>query len=470
MKLDKKVKASAFYLFGNLFDKAIAFVTVPIFTRMLSTEEYGVLNTYLSWVSIFAIVVGLSLGQTLRSAYYEKKEKLDGYLSSIYTLATLDFILSLGIVCLLSYFVDFQIPRFMLVLCLTQSFFQFIRDTYAMKLMMAMDYVKRTLILAIPNVLVAILSVILIWRLDYDKYMGRIYSYVFVYAVIGICCMVTQYRRGKTVVSIGNWKYGLSLSLPLILHSFSCVILSNSDRIMITQFVGATETAIYSLVYNLSLMMTVITSSLENVWIPWFSERINAGDKASINRVVGPYILGGAVLTVGVMYLAPEAIQLMAPEEYWSGKAMIPPLVGSVFVMFLYSISVNLEYFKKSTKTIARNTITAALSNLLLNYIFIPRFGATAAAYTTLASYALSLVLHYLDGKRLDADLFPIQHYLLPVLIVMAASTLYYPILGLWYIRWLLAAGTAIAAFVYLFKMGVGSMFVSHKKTGKERN
>lgn len=463
MRLDKKFKASVFYLIGNLFDKAIAFITVPIFTRMLSTEEYGILNTYLSWVSIFAIVVGLSLGQTLRSAYYEKKDMLEGYLSSIYTLAILDFAVSLVAVLVLSAFVNFQITRMMLVLCLTQSFFQFVRDTYAMKLMMAMDYVKRTLILAIPNVLVALLSVVFIWKMDSEKFMGRIYAYVLVYAAIGVFCMVSQYCRGKTVVSIDNWKYGLSLSLPLILHSFSCVILSNSDRIMITKYANPTETAVYSLVYNLSLMMTVITSSFENVWIPWFSSQMYKGETASINRAVGPYILGGAVLTVGVMFVAPEAIWLLAPEEYWSGKLMVPPLVASVFVIFLYTISVNLEYYKKSTRTIARNTIVAAASNLVLNFIFIPRFGAVAAAYTTLASYALSLVLHYLDGNRLSPELFPLKHYLIPVLAVAIASFAYYPILNLWYVRWLLAAGLAGAALVYAWKKGIIFKLISRK-------
>lgn len=463
MRLDKKFKASAFYLIGNLFDKAIAFITVPIFTRMLSTDEYGILNTYLSWVSIFAIVVGLSLGQTLRSAYYEKKDTLEGYLSSIYTLAILDFVVSLVVVLVLSFFVDFQITRMMLVLCLTQSFFQFVRDTYAMKLMMSMDYVKRTLILAIPNVLVALLSVVFIWQMDSQKHMGRIIAYVLVYALIGLVCMVSQYRRGKTVVSIDNWKYGLSLSLPLILHSFSCVILSNSDRIMITKYAGSTETAIYSLVYNLSLMMTVITSSFENVWIPWFSDRMHKEETENINRAVGPYILGGAVLTVGVMFVAPEAIWLLAPEEYWSGKLMVPPLVASVYVMFLYTISVNLEYYKKSTGTIARNTIVAAVSNLILNYIFIPRFGAVAAAYTTLASYTVSLALHYLDGKRLSPELFPLKHYLIPTLVVAIASFAYYPILNLWYVRWVLAAGLAGVALAYMWKKGLVAQLISRK-------
>ena len=435
----KAIKASMFYMVGNLFDKAIAFITIPIFTRMLSTSEYGILNTYTSWVSIFAIIVGLSLGQTLRSAYYEKKGELESYLSSIYTLAIIDFVITVFVALIISLFFDFQITRFMLVLCVSQSFMQFVRDTYAMKLMMAMNYVKRTLVLAVPNILVAILSIVFIWFMDNDKYMGRIYAYVLVYAFITLICLISQFYKGKVLVNKSYWKYGLSLSLPLILHSISCVILSNSDRIMITKFTNASETGIYSLIYNMSMMTTVITSSFENVWIPWFSEKMNVGELKSINHAVFPYIFGTSALVAGVMFVCPEALMVLAPKTYWGGKYMIPPLMCAVFITFLYTISVNLEYYKKSTKTIAKNTMIAASTNIVLNFIFIPQFGAVAAAYTTLASYIISFVLHYIDGKHLNKELFPIKSYVLPLVMVTACVGIYYLFIDLLIVRWIAA-------------------------------
>lgn len=80
-------KAGFFYLFGNLFNKAIAFITIPIFTRLMSTSDYGIVNTYMSWVTILSVIVGLSLGNSIRNAHVDYKNDMDGYLSSIFFLS-----------------------------------------------------------------------------------------------------------------------------------------------------------------------------------------------------------------------------------------------------------------------------------------------------------------------------------------------------------------------------------------------
>ena len=216
-------------------------------------------------------------------------------------------------------------------------------------------------------------------------------------------------------------------------------------------------------------MITVITSSLENVWIPWFSEKLNNGDKSSINRAVGPYIFCSAILISAVMFVSPEIIQILAPKEYWSGKTFIPPLMISVFVTFLYTISTNLEYYKKSTKTIAKNTAIAAISNLILNLIFIPRYGAIAAAYTTLVSYIISFLMHYKDGKKLDSDLFPVNKYILPSIIIMLAWLTYYMTLQIWIARWILAFACMVFMLFYLQKNGYLPFEIIKHKFGRRK-
>ena len=89
------------YIFGNLFNKAIAFITVPIFTRILTTEEYGIVNTYAAWVNLMAVVVGISLGNSIRNAFLEMGDELGKYISSIFTLATVNF----GIVSVIFIFI-----------------------------------------------------------------------------------------------------------------------------------------------------------------------------------------------------------------------------------------------------------------------------------------------------------------------------------------------------------------------------
>ena len=261
-------------MIGNLFDKAIVFLTVPIFTRMMSTNDYGIVNTYLSWVSILSLIVGLSLGNSIRSAYIEYKDDINGYISSILFLSLLNFILTsiiiIGFVKIFAKNIDYML----VVLCLVQSFMSFIINTISIKYMMGIEFIKRTLLLALPNIVITIISIIFISNMSKEKYLGRILAYVLVFTIIGMIYFIRCIIIGKKLISKEYWKYAISLSLPLIFHGLCMNILATSDRTIITIFKGASEAGIYSLVYNFSMIATVVVSSLESVWIPWFNNRI----------------------------------------------------------------------------------------------------------------------------------------------------------------------------------------------------
>ena len=79
----KEVKAGAFYLAGNIVSKAVAFLTIPVFTRLLTTSEYGIVNTYSSWVQIVSVIMTLSLFNSFRTAVVEKKDDFDAYCASV---------------------------------------------------------------------------------------------------------------------------------------------------------------------------------------------------------------------------------------------------------------------------------------------------------------------------------------------------------------------------------------------------
>ena len=126
----KIIKNGSLYIFGNLFNKAIAFITVPIFTRILTTEEYGIVNTYAAWVNLMAVVVGISLGNSIRNAFLEMGDELGKYISSIFTLATVNF----GIVSVIFIFIanNINLPNELVWLCLIESFSNFIINVVVM--------------------------------------------------------------------------------------------------------------------------------------------------------------------------------------------------------------------------------------------------------------------------------------------------------------------------------------------------
>lgn len=96
------------------------------------------------------------------------------------------------------------------------------------------------------------------------------------------------------------------------------------------------------------------------------------------------------------MMVGPEIVKLLASSKYWEGIGIIPPVVLANYIIFAYTLYVNIEHFYKKTPYITLNTVIAAGLNLILNYIFIPRYGYMAAAYTTLVACYLFFVLENL--------------------------------------------------------------------------
>lgn len=415
IRILKQVKMGSMYFIGNMFDKAIAFITIPIFTRLLSTTDYGIVSTYVSWVGILAIIVGLSLGSSVRTAVVDFKNKLGDYISSITFLSLLVGFFFLILSVPLGNIITLGVDRNLLVLCVVQAIMLNVGTTVQMRLMMEESYIKRTLLTTMPNLITAILSILFIIGMESDKYMGRIYAYVLVSSIVGLALIVYIYINGRKLYDKGYWNYGLSFSLPLIFHSLSVIVLAQSDRIMITGMVNASETGIYSLIYSFSLSVLAVSTTLENVWIPWFTRKMEEKNREIIKLVSKPYIELMTLISIAVMFIAPEVLAILAPPSYASGYVMVPPIVVATAVMFFTSTFIDLEYYKKKTKHIAFNTMAAATINIVLNFFLIPRYGTIAAAYTTLAAYLVSFYMHYNYSERIEPGLFPLRIFILPI-------------------------------------------------------
>ena len=213
MKHKSVIKNGGLYIFGNLFNKAIAFMTVPIFTRILTTEEYGIVNTYSSWVSFMAVFVGMSMGQTIRNAFVDMREELGKYISSIFTLGGLNF----GLICVLYALVSnhLDIPKPLVWLCLIESLSNFVINSLLMKYVMEEEAVKRTFLMVLPNLLGAILSVVLIQVLQEEKQYGRILGTCISTSVFGIAIMAFYIIKYRSFINKRLLVYVLPLSIPL---------------------------------------------------------------------------------------------------------------------------------------------------------------------------------------------------------------------------------------------------------------
>ena len=233
-----------------------------------------------------------------------------------------------------------------------------------------------------------VLSLVLIkFVFPNSKYLGRILGSALPLIIVGCIIVIMLMTKGKKYISKKYWKYALSIGLPLVPHVISQSLLSQFDRIMITNIIGESESGIYSYIYTICTILYVISSSFDNAWSPWVYMMLKDNEQSKIKRASKEYIGFFAILTLGFICVMPEITKIIASKEYWIGIDLIVPLSLANYFIFLYMIPVNIEYYNKKTKYISIGTISAAVLNFGLNFVAIKLWGFKAAAYTTVISY-----------------------------------------------------------------------------------
>ena len=445
---NKVVLNSALVVVGFVFNKAITFLMIPIFTRMLTTSDYGKVSTYTAWMAILAYIVGMALEYSVRNAYVDFHEDMNKYMSSICSLSLVGLFVIGGFVLGLNELFFHQMNLMLSVCCIIHAYVHSLINYINMVLTMKEQYVKRVLLLLLPNLLSSILGIVFIANMASDKYMGRVLGYIIVFLPLGVWLLYHEFKIGKTFYQQKYWMYALTISLPMVAHGLSNVVLNHFDRILLSTMRSDSEAGIYSLVYNFSMISIAITTAMENIWIPWFTKKIVAKQHTLINRMAKLYVYLIVAIICGILMVAPEFLMLMSSKEYWSGKIIIVPIVISSYVIFLYSLQVAEEIYYKTSKITAINTFIAAVFNFVTDCMVIPQYGMLGAAYTTLASYIISFILHYRYGRKLNKALFPFSVYFVPSIIVIIMGVISYVEMDNWIIRWSLAILIATACLV----------------------
>ena len=397
----KAIQAGFAYTIASFLVAGISFITTPIYTRILSVEEYGSFNNFTSWLSILMIVITLKLSASFISARFDFKETFDKY---IFSIMTLNVIIVIFCLLIINIFIDFfmkifDLNRLCINLMLAYILFYEIICIYQAREQFSFRYRNATLISTTVAIATTLLSILCIIKFE-DKFIGRIVGYTLPAIVIGAVIYFLFYKKNKGI-DIKYWKYAIPITIPYIPHSLSLILLNSMDKIMIIKIWGDAENGLYSLAYTCSSLVTVLMSSINSAYGPWLTNNLNMGEHREVRKVSYVYVLCFMFLVIGIMLVAPEVMLILGGEAYQEAIYVMPPVMMGCAFQLIYTMYVNIEQFKKKTVGMAFASIIAAISNYVLNYIFIPRKGYLAAAYTTLASYIILTVLHILLVKKI---------------------------------------------------------------------
>lgn len=400
-------------------------ITVPIFTRLLTTFEYGQFNVFNSWMGIASIFISLNLSAGVYQQGLVKYEKERNVYSSSLQGLTLTLTLVWNVIYLSAH--DFWNALLslttvqmlaMLVMIWTSAVFSF----WATEQRVNYKYHALVAVTLGVSVLQPALGVFLVMLAD-DKVTARILGIAFVQVMAYTGLFFLQMRRGKKFYSPKFWRYALVFNLPLVPHYLSQVVLNNSDRIMISYMTGPGEAGIYSLAYSISMIMLLFNSALTDTMGPWIYQKIK--EKKIKDIAPAAYMSIGIIMAVNLLLiiLAPEAVRIFAPPAYYEAIYCIPPVAMSVLFIYAYDLFAKFAFYYEQTRLIMLASVGGAVLNIILNYFCIQMFGYMAAAYTTLLCFILYDVFHYTLMTRICRDyLDGVRPYNTKILITMALS------------------------------------------------
>lgn len=464
-------KAGLWYTICNFMFRGMAFITTPIFTRLMSKEELGGFSNFASWASILLVVTSFDLAQSVIRSKLEHEDDMDSYIWSILSFSAIWTLFVYVVFCLFPAFfsdllqIETKYIHLMFLYLITAPAYNMLvtkhRAFYRYK-----TFVLLTGIMTVSGTLLSLLMVILMQ----DKLAGRLYGYYIPHIVLSGCVFVLLIIRGKKIKT-EYWKYACVICLPLIPHELSLYVLSASDKVIITRLSGAEYTAIYSVAYSAYHIATVLFDSMNKAFAPWLLESLHHQKYEAIKKTSKVYISVFVAMIIGVLVLAPEIIWILGGKKYAAAVYCIPPLITSCVIQLIYRMYVNIEFYEKKTIGVGIATMIAAGVNIVLNFLLIPgdlEHSFVIASYTTLIGYAVLFVFHYFMVRRMKMDhVYDIRFIIMVIVGTLAMAgvmNMLYDVNPIVRYVIVLAYVIAVLFFGYRYKSTILRLFKRNKK------
>jgi O-antigen/teichoic acid export membrane protein len=389
------------YMSATFFTKALGFISVPVFTRLLTPDEYGILAIFASIISISTILFGLNFHGSVARYYHEEDKNFGEFISSNILFLFLFNIFLLFIInqfkIEISVLIGIEVNVF--VIAVIVSIFNIPVKMFLSYLQTSKQSKKYSVLSICKSVFMLIISIVWVYMLTDKRYLGKMYGQLVVSGLLFIIAIFYFIKLGKPKFKIKHIKYSLIYGIPLIPHALSGFILSYFDRIAINQITGSLDTGLYSFAYNVGMIMNVVVMAMNKAWVPIFYDNLKENNFKKINDLATNYSRYIFMAAISLILFSREIVMILADERYYSALNLVPIIILSFVFVFLYTLFANYSFYRKKTALISTATLLAGFINIGLNYWLIPKFGYIAAAYTTLFSYMVLFVFHYINAR-----------------------------------------------------------------------
>ena len=406
------LKNKLFYNIGiygitNALNAAIPFFLLPILTHYLLPKDFAIIALFQALTSFLMPFVSLNFTSAVSVNYfYREKFKFDEYIFnglfilfiSGLTFCTFIFLLRDGI----SELFDFPAPWLLWVVIYVMFF-------KVVELMTVIWRVQsKPLPFGILKISMTILELILAVTLIVSVQMnweGRIISMissVLVFALVVSFILVRKkllsFRINKSYI-----KDILRFGVPLIPHSIGGILIVFSDRIFIVKMVGEEALGLYSVGYQVGMIVSLIQNSFNQAWTPYFYGKLKEGSEAVKLKIVKftyAYFAMMLFLVLVINLLEGFIFEYFIGEKFQNAMIFVFWITLAFAINGMYKMLVNYFFYLKRTITVSIITFSAATLNLILNYFLIKENGALGAAQAAVIAFLAQFIIVWIVANR----------------------------------------------------------------------
>ena len=379
---------------------SIGLILMPLFTKKLGAFDYGIWSQVMVTVFLVPILVSLGLPAAMTRflpVQKDRSEIQEGFYSVFYVTILISLLVSLAIIFSAEYIAEAlfsgetEIVRITGLIILV-----WIPMPVCLGLLQVLGQMKKVAIFTVAN---AFGQVVLFTALIASGY--GVTSIVYGFLAISVTQLFALLFLIRQQIGI-SWphftkiKEYLRFGLPTVPGTISSWVVSSSDRYVIAYFLGVTSVGVYYAGYALGGILALVPMALGFVLAPTLSRLYDEGKidevKAHLSfslkyflALAIPFVFGATVLSRKILWV------FSTPEIATEGYLIVPLVAFSTLLIGIEIIRGQIIRLVKKTKIIGWTWMVAALANLVLNIVLVPRFGIVAAAITTLVAYALAL-------------------------------------------------------------------------------
>ena len=397
-------RSAIVFVLATAISSGINMLTTPLFTRLMPVNSFGVVQLYNTWSQVIWVFATFSVTNAVVNVGFHNypKDRI-GFLSSSLGFSTICTILVTIILLIINpWFEKISGLNISLILLMALCFL-FLNSTQLWICLnrYELKYKMVFWVMTLSGVFSSLLSLFFVYITDQHYAEVRLWSQNLIPILIGVIIFIYIVVKGKKFYNKQYWLFILAFNAPLLIHYISQFILSSSDRLMINFYCSESDVAIYSLAYLVSNILMVFFSPINSVIIPRTHKLMDNNNYEEVANFLYKLLLFIGAIILCISLFSSEIIKVLGGEQYKAGISVVPIVSASTLFTVLYLYVANIEFLYGKTTRVAIMTIIAALINVVLNAVFIPIFGFSAAAYTTLIAYIIYAWLHIHNMQKL---------------------------------------------------------------------